>query len=598
MGNSDSLPRQNTLTPQTGWCRPKFFLIFFLPVIFFIAGAIFGNHFAANSIILYPLAVYKDYQNNGGIFRRHLISYDTSLSATQQPEVYQSLGGLCPQVEPILPIWSTTDLDAALEDLRSEGYFKYSAKVLGEAIRIRTDVNDKAGEVGEDKLWEKMEAFIAWLKLTFPRVHANLQLDRINTYGLLYTWVGSDSSLKPVALAGHYDTVGVAPETIDQWVYPPYSGHLDLDGKLWGRGSVDDKGQVVAAIEAIELLLKANFKPNRTVILTFGFDEELGGRRGAQNLGLELYARYGRSGVALVIDEGTSVFEQFGSTFIVISTAEKGNSNQKIVVRTPGGHASLPPPHTGVGIMADLITKIEDHPYPIFLADDNPLYNFLTCAAAHAEEFPKDLKRYIKRGNKQRLAKEIAKMIPRYAADLRTTMAVTMIEGGLKVNALPQSVTTYIDHRIRRGSSVAEIMQSTEKRAASIAKKYGLQLFPYPENATYPLNSITLEMEGTRQTSPLTSSRVDISTPFKLIAGTSRAVFGEEFIISPGLNAGNTDTVWYWNSTDNIFRYAPMPTQRLNLHGINECVEMKAHVAMVEWFFTFLRNADESEFEI
>jgi Gly-Xaa carboxypeptidase len=57
---------------------------------------------------------------------------------------------------------------------------------------------------------------------TFPLVHEKLKLDKVNTHGLVYTWVGSDESLKPVLLMAHQDTVPVNMATIADWTYREY----------------------------------------------------------------------------------------------------------------------------------------------------------------------------------------------------------------------------------------------------------------------------------------------------------------------------------------------------------------------------------------
>ncbi|KAJ6256425.1 hypothetical protein Dda_8926 [Drechslerella dactyloides] len=509
----------------------------------------------------------------------------------------KDLTELCPRVNAIFPNETTLDLESALGELKSSKYVSRLAGLLGEAVRTRTDVNDGAGAVGVDPLWQKMGNFKNWLSSSFPLIHKELLLESVNTYGVLYTWKGSDPSLKPIALVGHYDTVLVAPETIDTWKYPPFSGHLDGDGYLWGRGSADDKSQVVAILEAVEKLIQAGFRPKRTVIIAFGFDEELGGERGGRNLGLKLHERYGDNGIALVIDEGTAMITEFGTNFMAVSTAEKGIANHRITIRAPGGHSAIPPPHTGIGIMAELITEIEGHPYPIHLAEENPFYNLLACGAVYAKDFPKQLKDHLENGDREALAKDIARISRAFEAQVRTTLAVTRINGGVKVNALPESVTTETNYRIRMGSTSAEITKVTESLASKVAEKYGLQLFAYPETATYPPSSITLEFDFLREPAPVTSSRTDISSPYRLIAGTTRHVMGEDFVVIPSLNNGNTDTFWYWKVSNNIFRYAPMPSARENIHTVNERISMKAYVLMVEWFFTFIRNADETNFE-
>ena len=81
-----------------------------------------------------------------------------------------------------------------------------------------------------------------------------MQLTKVNTYGLHYEWTGSDSTLKPIMLTAHQDVVPVDPTTVDQWKYPPYSGHFDGE-RIWGRGSVDDKSGLIGILSVPLVLL-------------------------------------------------------------------------------------------------------------------------------------------------------------------------------------------------------------------------------------------------------------------------------------------------------------------------------------------------------
>jgi Gly-Xaa carboxypeptidase len=74
-------------------------------------------------------------------------------------------------------------------------------------------------------------------------------------------------------------------------------------------------------------------------VFAFGFDEEIGGPQGAATIGPYLLDKYGKDGVALLIDEGGSgVSEEYGQTFILPGTSEKGNVSPLITVETSGGH--------------------------------------------------------------------------------------------------------------------------------------------------------------------------------------------------------------------------------------------------------------------
>lgn len=98
--------------------------------------------------------------------------------------------------------------------------------------------------------------------------------------------------------------VPASDSTSNRWTHPPFSGHYD--GKfIWGRGSADDKCNVIAKLSAFEALLEADFKPIRTVILALGFDEESGdnGGYGARCLADRLLQIYGEDGVEIIVSE-------------------------------------------------------------------------------------------------------------------------------------------------------------------------------------------------------------------------------------------------------------------------------------------------------
>jgi carboxypeptidase PM20D1 len=150
------------------------------------------------------------------------------------------------------------------------------ARHLSESIRFET-ISKQAPETLDPMMFE---AFIEWASRTFPEVHQKLERERVGTYSLLYTWAGSDPSLAPILLTGHYDVVPVIPGSEGDWENPPFDGTI-ADGFVWGRGALDDKGAVVTMYEAATQLLDEGFEPKRTIYFAFDHDEELGGHEGA-----------------------------------------------------------------------------------------------------------------------------------------------------------------------------------------------------------------------------------------------------------------------------------------------------------------------------
>ena len=511
----------------------------------------------------------------------------------------------CTQVDPILPQHQTpklVDMDAGL---RSEAFQKVSVERLQGAVRIKTQSFDDLGEIGEDKRWDVFYPFAEYLKKTFPLVHRKLGLDVVNTHGLVYTWLGSQPALKPTLLMAHQDTVPVPDATVDAWTHPPFDAHFDGE-YIWGRGSSDCKNQLIAILESGEELLGAGFEPTRTVILAFGFDEEISGREGAGHIAPYLLDKYGHDSIAAIVDEGAGIASAWGTLFAAPGVAEKGYTDVVITVRMPGGHSSIPPDHTSIGILSELIQAIEANPYPPRLDSENPYLAKLQCGAAHAPEFPKKLRQLLKtearscKAHTDKLAVEAAKAGLPIKYLMQTSLAVDTIVGGVKVNALPERVTVDVNHRINIGERPADVHAKITKLAAKVAKKYNIGLNAFNGVSEAP-SSISLSKSNTTlEVAPVTPTDVDVVSPYSILSGTTRALYGEELIMTPGIMTGNTDTRYYWDLSKHIFRYAPgwTPGQSEGLNGVHtvdEKVHVKNHVKTVEWFSLFIRNLDEAE---
>ena len=121
-------------------------------------------------------------------------------------------------------------------------------------------------------------------------------------------------------------------------------GAAEFDGTyVWGRGALDDKSGVIAILEAVNYLLEKNFSPRRTVYLSFGHDEEIGGRRGAGKVTEFLL----NEGVELewTLDEGSFLLKDIipgvNKPVAVINVAEKGSLTIQVIGKAEGGHSSM-----------------------------------------------------------------------------------------------------------------------------------------------------------------------------------------------------------------------------------------------------------------
>lgn len=174
--------------------------------------------------------------------------------------------------------------------------------------------------------------------------HKKLEVTKVNTHGLIFEWKGSDESLKPYIFMAHQDVVPVLPESVDRWTYPPFSGTFDGEF-IWGRGASDCKNNLIGIMEAMETLLSVEdgWKPKRTIIAAFGFDEEISGWKGALFIAEWLEKKYGIGGVELIVDEGgLGLSDVYGRTFAMPALGEKGMfmncvENLKVVLLTECG---------------------------------------------------------------------------------------------------------------------------------------------------------------------------------------------------------------------------------------------------------------------
>ncbi|KAL4243810.1 peptidase M20A family protein [Abortiporus biennis] len=522
----------------------------------------------------------------------------------------------CPQVKPLNPS-KHAHLTSKLYDLYDTDKFKNRTyEALRGAVRIPSESYDVMDPVGEDPRYEIFGQLHEYLQTTYPLVHSTLNLTKVNTYGLLYHWQGSNSSLKPILLAAHQDVVPVNPDTVDEWVHPPYSG--DYDGTwIWGRGTCDDKASLTSILTSIEALISQGFAPTRTIVLASGFDEESGGFQGAGHLAVHMKEVYGEDSFAALIDEGYGFTSRFGEDviFAVPNTSEKGSVNIAIEIATSGGHSSVPPPHTGIGILSASVVQIEDNPHTPQLYREDTSFATFQCIAEHGEDIPASLRILARLANENDIALEEFKKVllslsPFSYAIMGTTQAVTIIQGGVKTNALPETAYAVINHRIAEHSSVGEVQQHVTSVLLPIAQQFDLTVESFGINKTVDGSSgkgghmnisLAFNRPGLEPSPPTPIGIKDI--PFKILSGTIKATLersplyaDKKVVVAPMLSLVNTDTRFYWDLTSHIFRFLPFHENDLynGVHTVNEAIRAEALTEAVKFYTMFILNWDES----
>jgi carboxypeptidase PM20D1 len=404
------------------------------------------------------------------------------------------------------------------------------------------------------------------LERLYPRVHAALKVETVNRHSLLYTWAGRDPTLPPVLLAGHMDVVPVDPASRDEWKHPPFEGRIDA-GCVWGRGALDTKNTVISALEAVEALLKADYQPERTLLLGFGHDEEIGGQQGAAQIAGRLLA----SGIRLeaLLDEGGGILSEgipgLRLPVGLIGVAEKGYLTLDLTVEGRGGHSSMPPQHTSIGVLARALTRLEGNPLPAHLemaaAMFRRLGSFLPfglrAVLANLWLFHGALKRRLSADS-------------RTNAMLRTTTAVTMINGGVKDNLLPAHAHALVNFRLMPGDRVADVEMHVRKTIHDDAVQIHI-----PEGAAWEASPV----------SPFESPAAA-----KLLRVLAQVY--PETVSAPYLVSGATDSRHYSQVCDHIFRFSPylMSAEELRtIHASNERISIAGLARMVQFYIQLVK---------
>jgi carboxypeptidase PM20D1 len=391
-----------------------------------------------------------------------------------------------------------------------------------------------------------MRALHAFLAQTFPRTYATLAHEVVAPASLLFEWKGSDTTLEPIVMMSHLDVVPVEAGSEGAWTHPPFSGDI-ADGFVWGRGSLDDKVGVLSTLEAVEALVARGYRPRRTVYLAFGDDEETDGH-GAGAIVTLLKSRGVHPLVA--IDEGSAIIRGViagvARPAALIGIAEKGHMSVQLTAMGTGGHSSMPPPQTAVGILAQSIDRLEKHPLPAHLN-------------GAAEGMLGQLGREMPLGARVMMANLwltrplVTRMMaasPVTNASLRTTTAPTMMQGSPKENVLPIRAVAIVNFRIIPGETPESVLDHVRKVVNDSAVHVTVVGVATPPS---PVSSTTSAAYG--------------------ILARDIMVLEPDATVAPSLVVAATDSRQYGGYARDVYRFLPMqigPADLGRIHGTNE----------------------------
>jgi carboxypeptidase PM20D1 len=437
---------------------------------------------------------------------------------------------------------------------------------LSRVIQLKTIADQDAAKIDPSVF----KAFHLFLEEAFPKVHDNLHKEVINDYSLLYAWKGTDDNLRPIILMAHIDVVPVDADTEIEWTYPPFEGRIE-DSFIWGRGSMDDKVSLMGIMEAVEVLLSEGFKPKRTLYLAFGHDEEVGGSKGGARIAAFLKSKMVRA--EWILDEGgtitTGLMPGVSKPVALVGIAEKGYLTLELLVQQEGGHTSMPPPQSAIGILSSAIHNLERKPFSTKLEGATLLlFDFV------GPEMPFGMRFLL--ANEWLfgpLIKSQLKKSKAMNAMIRTTIAPTIIEAGSKENVLPQIAKAKVNFRLYPGDSIEYVINQVKKAIDD------------PRVHVSPSDNEWNEA----------SSVSDVnSKSFMVLQHTIRQMFPDS-IVAPFLMVAGTETKHYVEISDNIFRFLPMRLTSEDLkriHGKNERISLKNYEEIIKFYMQLIRNSN------
>ena len=248
---------------------------------------------------------------------------------------------------------------------------------------------------------------------------------------------------RPLLIMAHTDVVNVDPT---KWTHGPFSATRD-GGYIYGRGTVDDKDNVVAALMTMLTLKRTKVPLDRDVIFLAEAGEE-----GSTRVGIQFMAgeHFGKIEAEYCLAEGGGVTRTGGVVkFASVQTLEKIPRGIELTARGVAGHGSVPLRSNPVARLSAAVARIAEWKPEIRLNDTTRAY-FKRLAGISA---PADAKRYLDIiGADPKAAEQADEYFlqhePRHAAMIRTSVSPNIIQGGYRINVIPSEAKATLDVRM------------------------------------------------------------------------------------------------------------------------------------------------------
>ncbi|MCH4293001.1 M20 family peptidase [Shewanella sp. 3B26] len=480
--------------------------------------------------------------------------------------------------------WAAEDRDFSSMQMKGIEQIEVSvdldgaAKRLSKAVQFPTISNQDRSDFDE----AAFNGYHKFIEQSYPLVHKTLKRELVGEprpFSLIYTWEGKNPDLPPAVFMAHQDVVPVALESRDQWLVDPFSGDIK-DGYIWGRGSLDDKNQIHAILEAAEMKIKEGFQPERTMLFVFGHDEEVGGPEGAKHAADIIEQRYEK--IAFVLDESAplipGVFPGIRENTALIGIAQKGYVSLEIAINGMGGHSSQPASESNIVALAKAVTKVEAAQFPYKIHDAVRYQYRFMGPELPAEQQP--MYKAVAYGNNDSVTELEQKFMDVMSqnqvtrAMLHTTTAVTMFNAGIKDNVLPPAATAVVNFRPMPGDTPEVIIEHVKKA----------------------INDDRITVRDISASTPATNVADPNGQGYKLLEKTIRQTWGNDLIVSPFFVIGGSDSKHFQARAfaPDVYTMTALQLESVKefegFHGVNERILVEEYGRSIGFFYTLMEN--------
>ena len=433
-----------------------------------------------------------------------------------------------------------------------------SISALSQLIRCKT-VSYYDPSLEDNAEFEKL---ITLLPKLYPNVFKVCEFKQLPDRALLFKWVGKENK-KPTVLMAHYDVVPVDEAA---WQKPPFEAIIE-DGVLWGRGSLDTKVTFNGVLFAANTLIGEGYIPENDIYFAFSGGEEVNGN-GAVNI--VNYFKENGIQPELVVDEGGAVVENVfpgvKKPCAMVGIAEKGMLNLTFSVKSNGGHASSPAPHTPIGILSRACCKVENNPFKMHIT--KPAAEMFDTLGRHSSFIFRMIfaNMWLFKGVLNMICKKSGGEIN---ALVRTTVAFTQSEGSNAPNVIPPRATMTANLRINPKDTVEGAVEYVKK--------------------TIDDDSIELIVGSNMQPSRVSQTNCESwSKVASAVASTWKGC-----IVSPYLMVQCSDSRHWGVISDKVYRFSAMDLtaeERKTIHGHNERIRIETANSAVEFYIRLIKQ--------